>query len=172
MNLQTTNAMSNAQEAMSDDAFQQAGSVLSESKNTVREKFQQETSTQINEIIKKLSGRKSISDEEIKLMKIWIVGDAESYIKMENNFQDWLNEYERLRTVLINYENKNCTAEDLLKLHGILEDATRVNYDIVHFLEKKDRIKKFETAVADGLDKGGRDVLAKVLSDKLKSPDY
>jgi len=163
--------MADAQESMTDGAFQRAGSVLNESKNIVREEFQRETSAQIKEIIRKLSGQEPISDQEMGLIKLWIVGDAEGYTEMENDFQDWLDEYERLRIVLDDYENKECTAEDLLKRHGILQDATRVNYDIANFLEQKDRIQKFESATTGSLDKDGRNVLARILSDKLNSPD-
>ncbi|MFQ5963461.1 MAG: hypothetical protein ACE5KZ_04165 [Candidatus Scalinduaceae bacterium] len=172
MNLGVTKTMANARNSMSEGAFQQAGSALSAAKNIVREEMQKETSSRIEETINKLQSNRQIAAEEIALIKAWIVGDAEGYIKMENNFQDWGNEYERLEKLLKNYENKVCTAEDLLKLHGTLEDAVRVNHDIINFLEKQDRIKKFESAIADGLDKNERDTLVKVLMRKLQSPDY
>ena len=163
--------MADAQESMTDGAFQRAGSVLNKCKNIVREEFQRETSAQIKAVIRKLSGQEPISDQDMGLIKLWIVGDAEGYTKMENDFQDWLDEYERLRTTLNDYENKECTAEDLLKRHGILQDATRVNYDIANFLEQKDRIQKFDSATTGSLDKDGREFLARILSDKLNSPD-
>lgn len=170
MNLAVTKTMANARSTMSDGAFQQAGSALSEAINTVREEMQKETAPKIKEIINKLKSDEPISTEEINLIKIWIVGDAEGYTKMENNLQDWITEYERLEKSLANYEKKDCSSEDLLKLLGILEDAIRVGYDIANFLEKKDRINKFESAVADGLERNGRDFLAKILFGKLQSP--
>ena len=90
----------------------------------------------------------------------------------KNNFQDWVREYERLETTLIRYADSECSMEDLFQLQGILDDATRVSYDIALFLESKERISKFESAVSDGLDKAERDVLAKILTDKLRSPKY
>jgi len=171
MNLGVTKAMANARNSMSDDTFQQAGSALSAAKNIVREEMQKETSPRIKEIISKLKSNRQIAAEEIALIKAWIVGDAEGYIKMENNFQDWVSEYERLEIILARYESKDCSPEDLLKLHGVIEDATRVSYDIANFLEQQVRIKKFESAVADGLDKNGRDTLVRILTGKLQSPD-
>ncbi len=73
---------------------------------------------------------------------------------------------------LAGYENKDCTADELLQLSGALQDAVRVNYDIVNFLKKKERMKKFESAVGDGLDKNERDMLVKTLSGKLNSLKY
>lgn len=172
MILDVTNAMAEAKETMSDSAFQQAGTALNDAKNNVREEAQKRTSDDIKKIINKLRSDQRMSTEEITLIKAWIVGDATGYTKMENNFQDWISEYERLRRSLSDYEKKDCSPEDLLMLHGILEDATRISYDIAIFLEKKERIKKFESVVADGLDQGEREVLVKVLTRKLQSPNY
>lgn len=172
MDFQITKAMGEAQEKMSDTAFQQAGSILDNNRSLVREKFQKDTSIQIKRIIEKLSEQQTISSDEINLIKLWIIGDADSYTKIENNFQDWLDEYDRLKKIIRNYENKDCSDEDLLKLHGILEDAIRVNYDIANFLEKKDRMQKFESAISDGLDKEEREAFIEVLSGKLSSSKY
>jgi len=172
MNLNVAETMRHARNAMSDGAFQQAGSALSEAKNIVREEAQQKTSSQIEEIILKLQSNDPIAAEEVALIRAWVVGDARGYTQMENNFQDWLSEYERLEQSLAGYENKDCSPEDLLTLHGILEDATRVSYDIANPLEKQERIGQFESALADGLNEGERDVLARVLREKLQSPNY
>jgi hypothetical protein len=172
MKLDVTKAMANAKQTMSDSAFQQAGSALSEAKHIVREEAQKRTSAEIKKIIDKLRANEGVSTEEIALIKMWIIGDAIGYTKMENNFQDWISEYERLRDSLARYENKDCSSEELLKLHGMLEDATRVSYDIANFLEKQDRIKKFESAVGDGLDNDERNTLVRVLTGKLQSPDF
>ena len=167
MKLNVTKVMANAKEAMSDDAFQKAASALSNAKKMVREEAQKKTSAEIEKIINKLQSNERMSTDEIGLIKAWIVGDAIGYTKMENNLQDWISEYDRLQNSLASYENKDCSSEELLKLHGILEDATRVSYDIANFLEKKDRIDKFESAAEDGLDKDERDILVKILIGKL-----
>ncbi len=113
-----------------------------------------------------------MTNDEIALIKAWIIGDAIGYTKMENNFQDWIDEYKRLENAVADYENKECSPEELFKFHGILEDANMVTYDIAYFLENQDRIKKFETAVSGGLEDRARGFLAKTLLNKLGSPDY
>jgi len=55
MNLGVTKTMANARSTMSDEAFEQAGSVLNEAKNIVREEIQKETSSKIKQIINKLT---------------------------------------------------------------------------------------------------------------------
>lgn len=172
MQLDVTKAMAKATETMTDGAFQQAGSALNDAINRVREEVQRKTSSEIQNIIGKLRSGYEISSEEITLVKTWIIGDAVGYTTTENNLQDWISEYERLRESLKGYENKFCSSEELLKLHGMLEDASRISYDIANFLEKKDRINKFESAVSDGMDKAERDLLVNLLTVKLQSFDY
>lgn len=172
MKLSVTTTMTEARTKMTDEAFQRAASALSEAKNNVREELQQKTSSEIRQIIDKVQSNKPISPKEIDLIKAWIVGDASGYSKMENNFQDWLSEYKRLEEALSTCEKQDCTPDDLMKIHGTLEDAIRVSYDIANFLETQDRIKKFEAAVSDGLDDNERDLLVRVLIGKLESPKY
>lgn len=171
MNLDVTKTMANATEKMSEGAFQQAGSMLSQAKNLVREQAQEKSSPEIKKVLKKLQSDEQISAGEIALIKAWIVGDAAEYTKMENNFQDWMSEYERLQKSIAGYENKDCSFEELLTLHGILEDATRISYDIANFLENKERIRKFESAVGDGIDADERETLVNILIGKLQSPE-
>lgn len=172
MNLNVTKSMANARKLMKEGAFQQAGSLINEVKNLVRETVQQKTANEIKNVIDKLESNKPLAEYEVSLMKAWIVGDAIAYTKMENNFQDWLDEYERLENSLVPYESKDCSPEELFKLHGILEDVSRVSYDIAYFLEHQDRIKRFEKAVTGDLNEKGREILARTLLKKLNSPEY
>jgi hypothetical protein len=171
MRLQGINkVMENALANMSNDAFQQVASILNNNKNDIREAIQKETSTEIKNIIDNLKNKMAISTEELELIKLWIVGDAESYTKMENNFQNWLQEFKRLETVLKEYDNIDCSLNDLFKLHGTLQDAIRISYDIANFLDNKERITKFEKA-ASNVSNLDTNLLVRILTAKLQSPD-
>jgi hypothetical protein len=172
MNLQVTKEMKNALSNMSEGAFQAAGAILNESRESVREAIQDTTSSKMQEIINKLSNNSQILQEDIALIKLWIIGDAESYTQEENNLNDWIEEFKRLCNILANYENRNCNVGDLFKLSGLLEDAMRVSYDITNILQIKDRISKFELAVSDGLDQEERGFLVDFLSGKIRSREY
>jgi hypothetical protein len=172
MNLNVTTAMADARRAMTDSAFQQAASMMSEAKRAVCEEMQKETSPRIEMIVENLASGEPLSADDLALVKEWIVGDASGYTDMENNFNDWLAEYDRLEASLARYEGRDCSSDELLQLQGILEDATRISYDIATFLEKQERVKRFDDAVADGLDEYERDALARVLANKLRSPNY
>jgi hypothetical protein len=160
--------MGDAQSGLTSEVFMRSHGLLSDGRQGVRERIQEITAQRMRTIVNKLEGPDSLSGEDIACVKLWIVGDAESYTLMENNFQGWLNEFERLRGVLAAYANKNLSPEDLAKLQGILEDALRVSADIANFLEKKERIKKFNEAIQDSASLD-REILKHILESKLKS---
>jgi hypothetical protein len=143
---------------------------LSQARQAAREEMQKVTSEKVKAIISKMLGDSILSSQDIECIRMWIVGDADGYMAMENDYQSWLLEYDRLTQVLSSYSNKSCSSEELLKLQGILEDALRLAADIGNYLEKKERITKFETAISDqaSLDKG---VLRQILETKLSSPE-
>ena len=75
------------------DALIQSFSNLS---NGLREAIQAATAPQVEALIPRLNKNETISASDIDLMRLWIVGDAEAYIKEENNFDDWVKEAQRL----------------------------------------------------------------------------
>ena len=168
--LKISEIMREAQENMSSGDFMRTREILSKVKGEIREAIQKLTSNMIMKIINKLEGGEPLTSEDLEYIRLWLVGDAESYTKMENNFNDWLNEFKRLQDVLNKYEDRELSLEELFKLQGIVEDAIRVSEDIKNFLEKKERIEKFEAAVknSQNLD---REVLAYILKHKLTSPE-
>lgn len=161
--------MKNAQSNMTAEKFMLVAGLLSETKDAAREEAQNITSVKIKDTVQKLKRREPLSSEDIHYLRLWIIGDAESYTGMEESFQEWLAEFKRLEGILEECETKKLTLDDLFRVHGILEDALRIAADIGNYLEKKERIVKFETAIGDekNLD---REILVNILETKMKSP--
>jgi hypothetical protein len=72
-------------------------------------------------------------------VRLWMVGDAESYTRMEDDLKDWLAEFNRLAGVLKDFEAKPETLPNLLNVHGLWRDAMRTAADISDYLEEKAR---------------------------------
>ncbi len=172
MNIQTTKIMQNALSQMNEGSFEQTAAILNDTRNLVREELKKQTAQKINAVIKKLSGDDALTPEEISLIELWVVGDAESSANLEDDFQDLITEYKRLSAALVNFENKECDVNDLFKLLGLLEDASHASFDIANFLEKKDRINRFKSAVSSGFDGEQKTYLAEFLNGKIHSEEY
>ena len=136
----------------------------------LREQTQAETSEKISTIINKLKSNEEITDSDLMLIRLWIVGDAASYVQMENNYQDWLVELNRLFGVIEDLKLKDLSLENIYKLQGTVRDAIRVIGDIVFFKQQQDRISRYENA-SKNLNSENKLVIAKILKKQLESDE-
>ncbi len=163
-------SMKAARESETSEDFSRVSLLLNDGLNKIRERIQDITSDDMKDILKKMGKGAALTMKEIECVKLWIIGDAESYIEMENNFDDWVKEFDRLQYDLSSYETRDLSLDELGKAHGVLEDAARVGADIANYLDKKERVEKFSQATLNpsALD---TEVLQKILKLKLHSPN-
>ena len=131
----------------SQDDLTRVSAELVQTKNKVREELQASTAENLTSIIKKLEKQELLTPEERHLVGFWIVGDAEGYTKMEEDFNEWQEEFRRLSGLLETYAGQDPSPRALMEAHGVLEDAIRVAADISFFLEQKDRLERFNSAI-------------------------
>ena len=163
-------SMQQAVEALDAEGFYRLSSLFQGLKSEAREKIQEMTSESVKEIIEKLGKGTELTKEEMDLVKLWIIGDAESYSKMENNYEDWLAEFKRLAAVFGEYASGPDEIQALFRAQGILEDARRVARDLGGYLETKERISRFEEVTANPT-RADTELIARILSMKLHSPE-
>ena len=140
------------------------------SKNGIRQAIEQATAEAVAAIIGKLENNQPLNEAEKQTVKLWVVGDAEGYVKMENNFQDWLKEYRRLLDIIAAWEGKTGSVQELVEVHGVLEDAIKVADAVAHYLEDRERVARFETAMSN-LNAEDNKFIAGMLKSMLASPD-
>lgn len=136
----------------------------------LREQIQAETSEKISIIINKLMKDKELTDSDLRLIHLWIVGDAASYVQMENDYQNWLKEFNRLLGVIERLESQPLSLENMYQLQGTVRDAIRVIGDIVFYRQQKDRIVRYENA-SKNLNSENKLTLARILKQKIESED-
>lgn len=150
--------------------FSRVGSELTQIKGKVREEIQALTADDIARITQKLENQELLSPKERELVGLWVVGDAEGYTKMENDFGQWQEEFRRLSDVLETYEGQEPSPQTMVEVHGVLEDAVRITADISHFLEKKERVERFHSAI-NNMTPDDAKFLVSMLKSMLSSPD-
>ena len=134
----------------------------------LREQSQAETSESISNIINKLKFDKNITNADLMLVRLWLVGDAAFYVQMENDYQGWLQELNRLFGVIEKLKGEELSLENMFKLSGTARDAIRVMGDIVFFKEQQERVNRFDNASKD-LNTENKLTVAKILKQKLAS---
>lgn len=144
---------------------------LQEVEGGLREHIQAVTEDQIHVVIAKLKRKDVLNESDMGYLKLWIVGDAEHYHTLENNYQDWLKELDRLVAEVDKSAPDELNFETAARLRALIFDAVRVLGDIQYFLKQKERVENFTAATAE-IDPEERDMLIKLLQGKLKSADY
>ena len=163
-------AMKQAQADNTSESYGYVATQLVQSKNAIRQAIEQATAGAVAAIIGKLENNQPLTDAEKQTVKLWVVGDAEGYLKMENNFQDWLKEYRRLLDIIADWEGKTGSVQELVELHGVLEDAIKVADAVAHYLEDRERVARCETALSN-LNAEDNKFIAGMLKSMLASPD-
>jgi hypothetical protein len=163
-------AMAKARQANTADAFSQLGYDLGRLRGQVRENLQIETSAAMRDIIQKLEKDQPLTEEEKGQVRLWVVGDAEGYVKMEQTLKEWLAEYKRLTGVIEDYAGRPDSLLGLVDLHGILEDVAQVANNVARFLDDQERLKRFDAAI-NNLSAADGKLIADILRDQLSSPE-
>jgi hypothetical protein len=163
-------AMNQAQADNTSESYGYVATQLVQSKNSIRQAIEQATAEAVAAIIGKLENNQPLNEAEKQTVKLWVVGDAEGYMKMENNFQDWLKEYRRLLDAIAAWETKTGSVQELVEVHGVLEDAIKVADAVAHLLEDRERVARCETAL-NNLNAEDNKFIAGMLKSMLASPD-
>lgn len=138
--------------------------------HSLREKMQEETRDDIRKIIKALERGADLTPQDKDLIRIWMVGDAEFYTKVENNFDDWTAELNRLLDVIASAQSKTLSPVQMTELQAMVRDAMRTAGDVRFYQEQRVRLERFRHATADWSQED-KTFLARMLRSKLESDE-
>lgn len=144
---------------------------LSEMSGALREMHQAMTQKAMRVIIKKLDKNQPLTTEEIELVREWIIGDAESYVTIERNFNAWLSLFGRLTGELEEIYHEDISPQKVLELGGLTQIASKLIPSIIFYISEKDRVAAFDRAVSDGIDSYEAEAYKNMLLAKLESTD-
>lgn len=115
-----------------------------------------------------LKSGKDLTPDQRAVLRALVVGDAESYLHMENNLNEWLTELQRLAGEMHRLAGAT-SARALGELRGVVRDAVRLLPSIRAYMDEKCRLDRFDSAL-DNLDDANRQLLVHVVNEMLGSP--
>jgi hypothetical protein len=134
-----------------------------------REEIQEKMFRPAREIARKLQQGQSLTAQDEKDMKLLIIGDAENYLKVENNFDEWMTEIHRLISDFVRVPGENLSIDQLSRLRAQVRDALNLLVSIVFYLQAKERVEKFRQAIHGNLESEDRMMLASMIITALES---
>lgn len=153
------------------EALMRFSALLGTFERELREAVQSLTQKDIIKIIDKLKRGAGLTADDNAFLKLWIVGDAEHYTKVENNYEDWVQELGRLVNSVCSFKGKELDIDVAMNLRALIYDATRVMDDLIYFTQHKERLGRFVEATQE-LDREERVHLVQILEQKLKSERF
>ena len=136
----------------------------------LREQIQATTAAQVTPLISRLEADGPIGPKDLELIRLWVVGDAEYYVKTENDLSAWVAELDRLLGVLRQLRSEVATPTTMARMEATVSDALRVANDIIFYRQQEERVRSFENATHQ-LNRDDKQTLARLLARKLSSED-
>ena len=133
----------------------------------IREVHQSMWSNEAVKAANHLESGDPLTDADLAVIRAFLISDAERYVQHENNYNDWVNELNRLMNDISN-RIEAMDRDNIADLRGVMKDAVRLMPDIRNYLDEKRRIAQFETAL-QSLDKTSREMMARILREQLAS---
>jgi hypothetical protein len=120
-------------------------------------------------LIANLHAGKALSQAEMSTLRLMIVGDADSYLKYDEEFQRCKTELGRLLGELEEFRAKALDIDTLMRLNVLCQEAGAILTMAGHYLEQRDRVRNFDTATQRPLDLETSRSLAKVVTDMVRA---
>jgi hypothetical protein len=120
-------------------------------------------------LLPKLKAGKPLTPSDLQALELLIVGDAESFLKYETEFDHWKTEIKQLIGEISKLQSSDLDVDGLMHLRALCDEVRRVLPSVVYYLDKKERTKKFQEATRDAIDPEGYRVLTEIVEQMLLS---
>jgi hypothetical protein len=154
-------------QAETSDNYGLLGDQVEELEAQAREVFQ--SSLGLGSLLPKLKSGKPLSPADLKTLELLIVGDAESFLKYETEFDHWKTEIQQLIAEISQLQSSDLDVDGLMHLRALCAEVRRVLPAVVYYLNQKERTSKFQAATQGPIDADGYRILAEIVEEMLLS---
>jgi hypothetical protein len=100
----------------------------------------------------KLENGKPITPNDLNTLKLLMVGDADYFVKYDDDFDRSESELKRIIEEIRKLQTSNLDVDGLMHLRVLCREACSVANPATFYLEQKERVRKFEEATTGGID--------------------
>jgi hypothetical protein len=158
---ETLDLAARAFEAENSEGYEVLSEQLEELETLAQKSFRNHGDCQ--SIVKKLENGNPLTPDELKTLKILMVGDADYYLKYDDDFDRSKTELKRILEEIRTLQSSDLGVDGLMHLGVLCREACGVAKPAAFYLDQKDRVRKFEDATRDGIDRESGRILADIL---------
>jgi hypothetical protein len=119
-------------------------------------------------LTRKLRAGDALTADEMAALKLMIVGDAEYYLKYDEEFEQCKSSLNKVLAEIEGIHAGELGADGLMHLAVLCQEACSMLVPTEHYLEQKDRIRKFESAVQGPIDRDTGRTLASIIDEMMR----
>jgi hypothetical protein len=135
-----------------------------------REAFQAKLGDHFWPVVEKLEDGAPLAAAEQDMLQLFMIGDAQYYVKYENDVENWKNEVKRLVEEIRRLQASGLTELDsLMHVRTLCREAMRILPDLAFYFREKEHVRKFEEAIRGAIDRDTRRLLANLIKEMLAS---
>jgi hypothetical protein len=167
---QTVGAVNQALETEASAGYDAAIMQVNRLESQAREALQGKLSTYLWPIVEKLENDTPLAAAEQDMLQTLMVGDAQYYVKYENDVENWKGEVKRLTEGWRRLQAGGLDElNSLMHLQALCREAVRVLPDLAFYCGEKERARRFEEAMRNAIDRDTRRMLANLIKEMLTS---
>jgi hypothetical protein len=114
-------------------------------------------------LISKLEDDGQLTPDDLKTLRALIVGDADAYLKYDDDFDQAKQELARVIEKIRQLQAGDLGAETLMQLRVLCREAMSALAPAVHYLEQKQRVRNFEEHTSGDMSSDTRRALAQMI---------
>jgi hypothetical protein len=114
-------------------------------------------------LLDKLQKAKPLTDEELKTLRSLIVGDADQYLRYDDDFQLSKSDLGRILDEIRRLKSSELDVETLGHLRVLCREASSALVPTLHYIEQKERVRNFEEHTRGPLSGDASRVLAGII---------
>ena len=119
-------------------------------------------------LIDKLEKGTQLTEAELKTVRSLIVGDADQYLKYDDDFARMKTELGRIIGQIAQLKTQDLDIEALMHLRVLCKEAFSALAPTLHYLEQKNRVRRFEEHTRGPLSKDAGLVLSRILKEMTR----
>ncbi len=154
-------------QAENSDGYDGLSEQLEELETLAKKSF--ETHADYKALLSKLEKGTPLTPDELNTLKLLLVGDADYYLKYDDDFDRSESELKKIVDEIRKLTSSDLDVDALMHLRVLCREACSVARPTAFYLEQKERVRKFEEATRDGIDRESGKFLANIIKSMMSS---
>jgi len=115
------------------------------------------------ELVRKLRDGQTLSPDEMNTVRLLLVGDADYYLKYDEEFDRCRDEVKKIIGEIERFKSGELGVDGLMHVSTLCREASNLLALAQHYLDARERVRRFEATTAGGLDRDTGRTLAGII---------